>query len=78
MSNAPGIDVSHYQGNVDWTAVRGAGMVLAFATATEGSNYVDSKFAANWAGMKTVGLKRGAYHFAHALAEPSAAATREC
>lgn len=69
-SNSPsrltGIDVSHYQGAVNWGAVKAAGCAFAFAKATEGTGIVDSEFAANWSGMKAAGLARGAYHFFHA------------
>lgn len=58
-----GIDVSHYQGAVDWQAVAGAGIAFAFAKATEGVDWVDPQLAANWAGMQVAGLVRGAYHF---------------
>jgi len=58
-----GIDVSHYQGHVDWQAVSAAGCAFAFAKATEGTGVTDPYFAANWAGMKAAGLARGAYHF---------------
>ena len=75
-SNPPsrllGIDVSHYQGHVDWQAVRAAGCAFAFAKATEGTGVTDPFFAANWAGMKAAGLMRGAYHFYRAQ-EPAAA-----
>jgi len=62
---AQGIDVSHYQGTVDWNAVRGAGMAFAFAKATEGLNTVDAMFSTNWPAMSAAGLVRGAYHFFH-------------
>ncbi len=58
-----GIDVSHFQGRVDWAAVKNAGCDFAFAKATEGAGVTDPYFAANWAGMKAAGLLRGAYHF---------------
>ncbi|HEX8147368.1 MAG TPA: GH25 family lysozyme [Pyrinomonadaceae bacterium] len=70
-SRLTGIDVSHFQGHVDWQAVRAAGCVFAFAKATEGTGVTDPFFAANWAGMKAAGLLRGAYHFFRA-AEPAA------
>lgn len=65
MSSAQpaGIDVSKWQGAVDWTSVRGAGTVFAFVRATYGSAEVDSEFAANWEAMKAAGVLRGAYHF---------------
>jgi lysozyme len=64
-SRLTGIDVSHYQGAVNWQAVRGAGCAFAFAKATEGTGVVDPYFSQNWAGMKAAGLARGAYHFFH-------------
>jgi len=70
-SRLTGIDVSHFQGHVDWQAVRAAGCAFAFAKATEGTGVTDPFFAANWAGMKAAGLLRGAYHFFRA-AEPAA------
>ena len=62
-SRLTGIDVSHFQGRVDWAAVKSAGCAFAFAKATEGAGVTDPFFAANWAGMKAAGLMRGAYHF---------------
>ena len=59
-----GIDVSHWQGDVDWSAVRKSGRRFAFAKATEGRSMVDEKFERNWKGMKEAGIIRGAYHFA--------------
>ncbi len=58
-----GIDVSHYQGDVDWPQVKAAGMTFAFAKATQGTSEVDPMFSANWTGMAQAGLVRGAYHF---------------
>ncbi len=58
-----GIDVSHYQGDVDWAQVKAAGKVFAFAKATQGATDVDPMFATNWPAMKQAGLVRGAYHF---------------
>ena len=62
-SRLTGIDVSHFQGHVDWDAVKAAGCAFAFAKATEGAGVTDPYFAANWAAMKAAGLLRGAYHF---------------
>ena len=58
-----GIDVSHYQGAVDWATVKTAGITFAFAKATEGDSEVDPDFSANWNGMKDAGIVRGAYHY---------------
>lgn len=58
-----GIDVSHFQGDVDWPAVVAGGVAFAYAKATDGGTGTDAKFAANWAAMKAAGVVRGAYHF---------------
>lgn len=60
-----GIDVSNWQGAVDWGAVRRSGRLFAFAKATEGVTFVDQTFATNRRGMAAAGLTlRGFYHFA--------------
>ena len=63
QSRAQGIDVSHYQGAVNWQGVKQAGVSFAFAKASDGGTGVDSQFKTNWQGMKTAGIIRGAYHF---------------
>ncbi|MGQ0446365.1 MAG: glycoside hydrolase family 25 protein [Beijerinckiaceae bacterium] len=60
-----GIDVSRYQGDIDWNSVRAAGVRFAWIKATEGGDRVDEKFAQNWAAAKAAGVQRGAYHFAY-------------
>ncbi|MGO1073159.1 glycoside hydrolase family 25 protein [Lysobacter sp. CA199] len=69
-----GIDVSHYQGDVDWAKVKAAGIVFAYAKATEGNTYLDPKFAANWQAMQGAGMLRGAYHFYETYDDPVAQA----
>lgn len=69
-----GIDVSHYQGTVDWNAVAAAGNSFAFTKATESSTITDQYFAKNWPAMKSAGLLRGAYHFFRTGVDPSAQA----
>jgi lysozyme len=59
-----GIDVSNWDGRVDWAKVKKAGVTFAFAKATEGERAIDHTFKANWAGMQAAGLIRGAYHYA--------------
>lgn len=58
-----GIDVSHYQGTVDWVKVKAAGIAFAYAKATDGNTYTDPQFKTNWQGMQAAGILRGAYHF---------------
>src|SRR5262249_2296079 len=69
-----GIDVSHYQGNVDWTAVRNAGITFAIAKATEGTTFTDGFINQNIAGMKRAGIVPGAYQFAHPGSDATAQA----
>jgi lysozyme len=66
-----GIDVSHYDGTIDWAQVKASGRAFAFAKATEGTTYTDPSFAANWAGMKQQGIARSAYHFFHSNVDPT-------
>jgi lysozyme len=64
-----GIDVSSSQGNIDWPAVRSAGIAFAYLKATEGleldSNHEKrlAYFQSNWPQIASAGLYRGAYHF---------------
>jgi lysozyme len=57
-----GIDVSRYQPKVDWVKVKAAGIAFAVPKASQ-SNWSDVLFASHWAGAKSAGLLRGAYHF---------------
>jgi MYXO-CTERM domain-containing protein len=62
-STIKGIDVSHWQGSINWTKVYGAGYRFAIMKASEGTGYTDDTFKTNWAASKKAGLIRGAYHF---------------
>lgn len=73
MPLIPGLDVSEFQGAIDWPRVRAAGRQFAFIRATDGT-YHDPRFAANWAGAKAAGIVRGAYHFAEPANPPEAEA----
>lgn len=59
-----GIDVSHWQGNIDWKKVAKDGIKFAFIKATEGTTLIDKKFKRNVLGANAAGIKTGAYHFA--------------
>lgn len=63
-----GVDVSHYQGTVQWKQLPAQGVCFAYIKATEGTRVADPLFAANWAGARKAGVLRGAYHFFHASA----------
>ncbi|MBE9913384.1 glycoside hydrolase [Paenibacillus donghaensis] len=60
-SNAQGIDVSHWQGAIDWPKVATSGISFAFIKATQ--NKIDPKFLTNVKGAKAAGLMVGAYHY---------------
>ena len=51
-----GVDVSNYQGTVDWPALAGQGVDFAFLKATEGSSLVDKQFSANWQNARSAGV----------------------
>ena len=59
-----GIDVSHWQGTIDWAAVAAAGKRFAYLKASDSFDFVDATYATNRAQAKANGLLVGAYHFA--------------
>ncbi len=60
-----GIDVSAWQGDINWKKVKDSGVeaVILKAGGSDDGFYTDSKFEANYKGAKEVGLKVGAYYF---------------
>ncbi|RBP16209.1 lysozyme [Roseiarcus fermentans] len=60
-----GIDVSKFQGEIDWNKVADSGVKFAWIKATEGGDHADERFQANWEGAKAAGVPRGAYHFVY-------------
>ena len=59
-----GIDISRYQGDIDWDVLSKEDHVqFAFIKATEGSTYQDDLFTQNWEAAETAGVFVGAYHF---------------
>jgi lysozyme len=68
-----GIDVSVYQGNIDWAAVKGSGIEFAIARVSDGT-FKDTKFDQNWPAMKAAGLIRGSYQFFEPGGDPNAQA----
>ncbi len=58
-----GVDVSSYQGTVDWAVMAAQDIDFAFLKATEGSGLTDPTFAANFKNAVNSGLRVGAYHF---------------
>lgn len=58
-----GVDVSSYQGEIEWGQFQKQGVKFAFIKATEGSTFVDKYFGENWKGAENTNLRIGAYHF---------------
>lgn len=63
-----GIDVSRYQGAIDWEEVKAMEIKnvkigFSFIKATEGADDEDKRFSRNWKEAKKTGVTRGAYHF---------------
>lgn len=58
-----GIDVSHFQQDIDWQQVRRAGIAFAFIKATDGVSLFDPFFNQNWRQARAARIYRGAYHF---------------
>lgn len=70
-----GIDISKFQGNVNWMAVRQMQVdeiriSFAFIKATEGISRQDGTFQRNWDKAKEAGVIRGAYHFFYSTRDP--------
>jgi GH25 family lysozyme M1 (1,4-beta-N-acetylmuramidase) len=64
LNGVIGVDVSNWTGDVDWAAAASGGAAFAFVHATEGHDYVNPRFTAQFDGAAGAGLVRGAYHFA--------------
>ena len=59
-----GIDVSHYQGNINWSRVaRDKDVTFVYIKATEGAGLVDDHYLRNLYGARQAGLPVGSYHF---------------
>ncbi|HZV02813.1 MAG TPA: GH25 family lysozyme [Planctomycetota bacterium] len=64
-----GIDVSRYDVNVDWAAVKSSGITFGIARAADGLT-ADPFFARNWAFMQATGVLRGASQYFRASQDP--------
>ena len=58
-----GIDVSEWQGNIDFAKVKEAGKEIVYIRAGQGFSYKDAKFERNYEQAKKNGLKIGVYHY---------------
>ncbi|MFT6962897.1 MAG: lysozyme [Flammeovirgaceae bacterium] len=58
-----GIDVSHFQGNIDWIKIKQSGVQFCYAKASQGNYFKDLKFQENKHNTEKADLVHGAYHF---------------
>ena len=79
MATYKGIDVSEYQGKIDWQAVRRAGVTFAMLRAGYGryADQVDKRFEENYAGASKAGVHVGAYWFSYAVTPEQARSEAE-
>ncbi|MDY5704178.1 MAG: GH25 family lysozyme [Lachnospiraceae bacterium] len=67
-----GIDVSHYQGDINWSQVKSEGISFAMVRLGHGSQKLDTKYAANMRGAASVGIPTGVYFYSKAQSEAQA------
>lgn len=77
ITSLRGIDISFYQGDIDWNAVKSDGVDFAiircgYRGASAGSLNTDEKFAQNLEGAKAAGIKVGVYFFSQAISPEEA------
>lgn len=66
-----GVDISRWQGSIDFAAISGSGKRFVIAKATEGIGFVDPMYAANRLGVSGTGLAFTAYHYARPDLNPT-------
>jgi GH25 family lysozyme M1 (1,4-beta-N-acetylmuramidase) len=71
-----GVDVSEFNGTVNWPAVKQAGNAFGIARISDSLSRADPTFATNWNGIKAAGMIRGAYQFFRPSQSASAQAQR--
>jgi len=71
-----GVDVSRWQGEIDWSKMKTQGVEFGWIKAGEGANVTDPQFARNWAEARRVGVLRGAYYFYRGGVDPVMQASR--
>jgi len=68
-----GVDVSNWQGSIDWSQVAASGKTFGYVEVGDGS-FVDSFFVSDYTGMKSVGMTAGGYFFFEPDQDPTAQA----
>lgn len=76
-STVLGIDVSVYQGDIDFSAVKRSGIGAVYIRAGAGNSYTDGSFEQNYRNAGAAGLKIGFYYYVTAMNEEEAAAQAE-
>ena len=67
-----GIDVSQWQGSINYQEVKNSGIEVVYIRASEGEGYIDPYFKTNYENAKANGLKVGFYHYVTATSEEEA------
>lgn len=70
----PGIDVSYYQGNINWAAVAASGVKFAFVRVSHSTQFRDPEFLDNWTGARAAGIHTGVYQYFEPDEDPIAQA----
>jgi GH25 family lysozyme M1 (1,4-beta-N-acetylmuramidase) len=65
-ANIKGIDVSKWQGNIDWSKVKNDGIEFAMIRSSYGTSSLDPKYEINYKGAKDNGIAVGVYHYSYA------------
>lgn len=73
-----GVDVSHWQGVINWQQMADRGVKFAFIKLTESTGWIDPRGGANLDGAEDAGILRGGYHFYRPLANAVAQANHFC
>lgn len=68
----PGIDVSVWQGEINFEQVRASGVRIVYIRASAGQTTIDARFRRNYAGFKAQGLQIGLYHYLTARTQEQA------
>jgi lysozyme len=65
-----GVDISKYQGNIDWAKLKAHGISFVYIKATEGGDHTDERFRDHWRAAAQNGIPHGAYHFYYFCRRP--------
>lgn len=68
-----GMDVSEWQGTIDFNRVARSGIKVVYIRSSLGNNYVDRQFEANYRKARAAGLSVGFYHYVTARSAKQAA-----